>query len=150
MKYTILGRGKNIAHVSMAEKIADAQSALDLIMSAQYETDCSRLILDKACFADRFFLLSSGFAGEVLQKFVNYRLSPSSAIIQTTPANRSKILFTKATMGMRSFSFRRWKRQSKSWKARNKIADSYYSENRGTTHSWDRGCNGTRKNGRIL
>lgn len=74
MKYTILGRGKNIAHVSMAEKIADAQSALDLIMSAQYETDCSRLILDKACFADRFFLLSSGFAGEVLQKFVNYRL----------------------------------------------------------------------------
>ena len=74
MEYTILGREKNIAHVGTAEKIADAQSALDLVMSAQYETNCSRLILDKACFADNFFILSSGLAGEVLQKFVNYRV----------------------------------------------------------------------------
>lgn len=74
MDYRILGSKNNIAHVEPGERIIDAQSALDLMMSATYETNCSRLILNKTCFADDFFILSTGLAGEVLQKFVNYRV----------------------------------------------------------------------------
>ncbi len=74
MQHTILGQEKNIAYIEISEKINDVQSALDFIMSANYETNCSRLVLDKSCFADEFFVLSSGLAGEVLQKFVTYHV----------------------------------------------------------------------------
>jgi hypothetical protein len=53
--------------------ISDAQSALDFIATAQYETGCGKFILDKACVAEAFFRLGTGVTGEVLQKFVNYR-----------------------------------------------------------------------------
>ena len=49
-----------------------AQSALDIIMSASYELNTKRIILDKALVADEFFALSTGLAGEILQKFINY------------------------------------------------------------------------------
>lgn len=52
--------------------LTDAQSALDIIMSASYELDTKRIIIDKALVADKFFVLSSGLAGEILQKFINY------------------------------------------------------------------------------
>jgi hypothetical protein len=74
MKTEILGAEHNIAHVAPDEPIADAGTALDAAMSAKYETGCDRLIFDKAAFAEPFFILSSGLAGEILQKFVNYRL----------------------------------------------------------------------------
>ena len=74
MKTEILGAERNIAHVVPDEPIADASAALDEAMSAKYETGCDRLIFDKAAFAEPFFILSSGLAGEILQKFVNYRL----------------------------------------------------------------------------
>ena len=69
----MVGLKKDIARVSAGETLIwDAQSALDVIASAQYETGCDKLILDKACFAEDFFVLSTGLAGEVLQKFINY------------------------------------------------------------------------------
>ena len=74
MKTEILGVEHNIAHVVPREPIADADTALDVAMSAKCETDCERLIFDKTAFAESFFILSSGLAGEILQKFVNYRL----------------------------------------------------------------------------
>lgn len=74
MKTEILGAERNIAHVVPDEPIADAGTALDAAMSAKYETGCDRLIFDKAALAEPFFILSSGLAGEILQKFVNYRL----------------------------------------------------------------------------
>jgi len=74
MKTEILGAEHNITHVVPDEPIADAGAALDAAMSAKYETGCERLIFDKAAFAESFFMLSSGLAGEILQKFVNYRL----------------------------------------------------------------------------
>lgn len=43
------------------------------IASAQYETDCDKLIVYKSCVVDDFFDLSTGIAGEILQKFINYR-----------------------------------------------------------------------------
>lgn len=73
MKYDILGKNKDIAHI-IADSlvITDTQSALDVIATAQYETDCDKIIIDKACVIDDFFILSTGIAGEILQKFTNY------------------------------------------------------------------------------
>ena len=52
----------------------DVQSALDWIMSVQYETGCRKVILPKDCVAEDFFMLSTGIAGEILQKFITYQM----------------------------------------------------------------------------
>jgi hypothetical protein len=54
--------------------ITDAQSALDFIATARYETGCERVALYKSAISEDFFVLSTGIAGEILQKFVNYRI----------------------------------------------------------------------------
>lgn len=53
--------------------IKDAQSAIDFIMTVKYETNCSKVALNKEAIAEDFFILSKGLAGEVLQKFINYQ-----------------------------------------------------------------------------
>ena len=53
--------------------ITDSQSAIDLMMTVNYEKNCSRIIIDKINICDEFFILSSGIAGEILQKFMNYQ-----------------------------------------------------------------------------
>ena len=74
MEYKRLGRKNDIAQIlSRKMLISDTQSALDFIATAQYETDCDKYILDKSCIAEEFFVLSTGIAGAVLQKFVTYR-----------------------------------------------------------------------------
>lgn len=74
MEYQTLGKKNDIALIITDEVvIKDTQSALDLIASVQYETDCDKLIIDKSCVIDDFFILSTGIAGEILQKFINYR-----------------------------------------------------------------------------
>ena len=52
--------------------IADVQSALDVLMTAKYEAGIKNIVIDKALIAEEFFVLSSGLAGEILQKYVNY------------------------------------------------------------------------------
>jgi len=54
--------------------ITDTESALDLIATVRYETGSDRLILEKSAVCEDFFKLSSGLAGAVLQKFVNYHM----------------------------------------------------------------------------
>ena len=54
--------------------ITDGQSALDLLATVRYETGCSALLLPKQALSEDFFHLSTGLAGEVLQKFVNYQM----------------------------------------------------------------------------
>ena len=54
-------------------QITDAATALDLAMSVRYETDASRLAIDKRLVCDNFFILSTGVAGDILQKLMNYR-----------------------------------------------------------------------------
>lgn len=74
MEYKILGMKNDIALIITDEiVIKDTQSALDMIASVQYETDCDKLIIYKSCVADDFFILSTGIAGDILQKFINYR-----------------------------------------------------------------------------
>lgn len=53
--------------------IKDAQSAIDFIMTVKYESNCSKVALNKEAIAEDFFILSKGLAGEVLQKFINYQ-----------------------------------------------------------------------------
>lgn len=52
--------------------ITDAQSALDLLMSAKYELGTKNILISKRLVAEDFFILSTGLAGEVLQKLINY------------------------------------------------------------------------------
>lgn len=68
-------RDVDIAAVSGDEKIVtDVQSALDLMMRVKYETGAARIAIDKSLICEDFFILSSGLAGEVLQKFINYHV----------------------------------------------------------------------------
>lgn len=63
-----------IAVVSAKEPlIYDVPSALDLIATVAYETGANRIALPKAALTADFFVLSTGLAGEILQKFVNYQ-----------------------------------------------------------------------------
>ncbi len=52
--------------------ITDAKSALDLIASVGFETSATKIAINKTAISEDFFRLSTGFAGEVVQKFVNY------------------------------------------------------------------------------
>lgn len=54
--------------------IADVQTALDAAMSAIYELDTSLIAFDKRVLSEDFFELRTGLAGEILQKFVDYRV----------------------------------------------------------------------------
>lgn len=53
--------------------INDVQSALDLMANVRYGTECDRIAISKSAVAEDFFVLSTGIAGEILQKFVNYK-----------------------------------------------------------------------------
>ncbi len=41
-------------------------------MSAKYDIGTKNIVIDKKLIAEEFFILSSGLAGEILQKYVNY------------------------------------------------------------------------------
>lgn len=61
------------AVIQSSEKvITDVQSALDMLMTVKYEVGTKNIVIDKKLIADDFFILSSGLAGEVLQKIINY------------------------------------------------------------------------------
>lgn len=75
MNYTFLGKNNSIAYIeSEGILISDPQSALNLMMNITYEKNCRRIVLDKKSICEEFFRLSSGIAGEVLQKFINYHI----------------------------------------------------------------------------
>lgn len=54
--------------------IDSGSSAVELLDTVRYETGCSAVILSKEQLDEAFFRLSTGLAGEVLQKFVNYQM----------------------------------------------------------------------------
>lgn len=67
--------GIDIAVISGDEVvIVDTQSALDLAMTVKYETGAERIVIDKDVICGDFFILSTGMAGEILQKFMNYHV----------------------------------------------------------------------------
>lgn len=67
--------GIDIAVVSSDEMmIVDTQSALDLAMTVKYETNAANIVIDKNVICEDFFVLSTGIAGEILQRFINYQV----------------------------------------------------------------------------
>ena len=54
--------------------IMDVQSALDIMATVSFEVGCDRIILNKSVICDDFFHLRTGLAGEILQKFINYKM----------------------------------------------------------------------------
>jgi hypothetical protein len=52
--------------------VATVQDALDLIGEAMFSAEIVAIPANR--LDDQFFSLSTGFAGEIMQKFVNYRL----------------------------------------------------------------------------
>lgn len=65
--------GFTCAIVQSSEKvITDVQSSLDLLMTAKYEAGTKNIAIDKKLILEDFFILSTGFAGDILQKYVNY------------------------------------------------------------------------------
>lgn len=52
--------------------ITDAQSALNLLMTAKCDLGTKNIVIDKELLKGEFFILSSGLAGDILQKYINY------------------------------------------------------------------------------
>ena len=75
MRYEIVKTaGTKIAVIpGGTERITDGSSALNLAMSIRYETGISQLAIAKEAVCEEFFILSTGVAGEILQKFINYQ-----------------------------------------------------------------------------
>lgn len=70
--------------------IADPQAALDLVATVGFEAGTNLIILSKEALSEEFFDLRTGLAGEILQKFINYRMK--LAIIGDFTAYNSKSL----------------------------------------------------------
>lgn len=65
--------GGTVALVSSDKQvITHVDSALDLLMSAQYEAGTKYIVVGKKLITEDFFILSTGLAGEILQKYINY------------------------------------------------------------------------------
>ena len=45
--------------------ITDAQTALDVLMSAKYDVGTKNIVIDKKLIVEDFFILSKGLAGEI-------------------------------------------------------------------------------------
>jgi hypothetical protein len=76
VKFTIhrLNGKSNIAElISKDFIINDAQDALDLLVESG-SVDCRSIIISSDNLDERFFDLKTGLAGEILQKFSNYRV----------------------------------------------------------------------------
>lgn len=69
----ISSNGTEIAIVkSDSVHISNVQSALDFMMSVNYETGSHSIVINKEAVIEDFFILSTKIAGEILQKFIDY------------------------------------------------------------------------------
>jgi len=74
-KKIITQNGVNIAVIDSSEAIiTDVNTALDLIGTVYYSDGCDCMCVNKEAVCEDFFKLSTGIAGEILQKFVNYSM----------------------------------------------------------------------------
>ena len=81
----------NIAVIKSNEIIlSSAENALDLIGEISFNYNIRKVIMKKENISENFFDLKSKLAGEILQKFTNYRID--IAIIGDFEACKSKSL----------------------------------------------------------
>ena len=50
----------------------DVESALEVLMQAKYDLGTGNVVISKELIVPEFFILSTGIAGEILQKYVTY------------------------------------------------------------------------------
>lgn len=67
--------GTKVAVLSSTEMVTGAASLLDLLADISYHSGCRHLVVEKCSLPEGFFDLSTGIAGELLQKCSNYRFS---------------------------------------------------------------------------
>lgn len=73
MNYKINKIKDGVALVESKEiLIKDVNTALDLISTVSYDSECNNIIVYKEIFVENFFDLKNGILGEVFQKFINY------------------------------------------------------------------------------
>ena len=73
-KKIVESTGVKIVIINSGEPIiTDAQTALDLLATVNYEDESNLIAINKEAILEDFFKLSTGLAGEILQKVVNYR-----------------------------------------------------------------------------
>jgi hypothetical protein len=54
--------------------IASIQDALDLMASVRYLHDCHKMVIKKEALTEDFFNLKTKLAGDILQKYTNYKV----------------------------------------------------------------------------
>ncbi|KEK21866.1 DUF4180 domain-containing protein [Bacillus gaemokensis] len=76
MKICIHEKGNSkIAIIESSEiVIGDVQGALDLMATVNFAHGCQKILINKLNVAEQFFELKTGLAGEILQKYMNYRI----------------------------------------------------------------------------
>ena len=62
-----------IEYIAVNKRISNEQDALELVEIC-YENETNRLMLYEANISSEFFDLSTGVAGNILQKFINYSI----------------------------------------------------------------------------
>lgn len=72
-----LGSSLAIEVVSEEVLINTEQDALDLMANLGYLYDSRKIIIYRRNLCDDFFVLNSGIAGSIMQKFSNYRVRAS-------------------------------------------------------------------------
>ena len=74
MQFEKIDKNNVVCAVLNSEKkvFEDTQSALDILMSAKYDIGTKNIVIDKRLIVEDFFILSTGLAGEILQKYINY------------------------------------------------------------------------------
>jgi hypothetical protein len=74
IKYHLTGSDTPVAEVTGSSvTITSASDMLDIMGDVSY-AGCSRMIVHSDSFSPGFFDLRTGIAGEILQKFSNYRM----------------------------------------------------------------------------
>lgn len=69
----ISANGTEISVVKSDEVIiSNVQSALDFMVSVNYETGSHSIVINKEAVIEDFFTLSTKIAGEIVQKFITY------------------------------------------------------------------------------
>ncbi|MEL4105806.1 DUF4180 domain-containing protein [Oscillospiraceae bacterium WX1] len=71
---TVENNGVRVAVCDFTTNIGTISDVLDLLATATYGSNACGLVLYKESLPEIFFDLKTGFAGDVLQKFSNYRM----------------------------------------------------------------------------
>ena len=74
MKIIKIERNNRVCAVVESDEtvVADVQSALELLMNVSFDAGTKSIAIAKNRIHRDFFILSTGVAGEILQKYVNY------------------------------------------------------------------------------